>query len=330
MDLSQLIYSHPAFGIINRENGVCGQPIPFTMLTSKEKSADGPIYEAAVQNAKSSDPFFRNMGDAVPENASARVGFYEASHVRYTRRAGDSPVTNVEFFLCPLSPGKSRVFMYSVSEEALTQKEEELATGRKGSNPQIDPASYEAHMNCNRLFDGDGVFLTLQGDRMQRAGLTYRDYATPASTDILVNAFRRYLEAASAKTEDQTMVESANPSKHGYDASNMPRSVALDRYESHTKLCKICSKALEDRQKKQKRLSVLQSGLTGAAGASTISLLLLFLLGSEMAVPLALLRCVVATTVVSDVSVVAIMRSQKKVDKQVNEFLTEEPSGDLD
>ena len=105
LDLSQLIYSHPAFDIINRENDVCGQPIPFTMLTSKGKSAEGPTYEAAVRNAESNDPFFRNMGDNDPENTTARVGFYEASNVRYTRTACNS-----------LSPTWSSSFVHRLLE----------------------------------------------------------------------------------------------------------------------------------------------------------------------------------------------------------------------
>lgn len=154
------------------------------------------------------------------------------------------------------------------------------------------------HDISHQIFDGDGVFLHKQGDRMQRRGLTYMDYETPTPSDVLVNAFRRYLTVAASKTvatkgngRTDDLARAALPSsvqKKGdnacsalYYQDDLPRSVLLDRYETHTKHCPICRTTLERGRQKERRLKTMQTVLTGAAGASaTATLLLLFAAGA--------------------------------------------------
>jgi len=68
------------------------------------------------------------------------------------------------------------------------------------------------------------------------------------------------------------MAEAAMPPPGSYK-DNLPRSQMLDRYESHTQNCKICSAALKSAQQKQKRLQVVQTALIGATGVSLTTLM---------------------------------------------------------
>ena len=145
----------------------------------------------------------------------------------------------------------------------------------------------------------------MQGDRMQRGGtilggrgqyghsknkdknkeksslssLSYRDYQTPSSADVLVNAFRRYVTLSVKKeddnddinnTIDDSIIDSVQPTKVKYDTDNIPRSKILDRYESHTKNCPLCRNALKKGRQREKILSVLHTALIGSTGASFI------------------------------------------------------------
>jgi hypothetical protein len=146
----------------------------------------------------------------------------------------------------------------------------------------------------------------MQGDRMQRGGtilggrgqyghsnknkdknkeksssssssLSYRDYQTPSSADVLVNAFRRYVTLSVKKDDDNnddsiddSIIDSVQPTKIKYDTDNIPRSKILDRYESHTKKCPLCRNALDKGRRKEKILKVIHTALIGSTGASFI------------------------------------------------------------
>jgi hypothetical protein len=152
----------------------------------------------------------------------------------------------------------------------------------------------------------------MQGDRMQRGGtilggrgqyghknkdkensssssssLSYRDYQTPSSADVLVNAFRRYVTLSVKKDDnndidnednnnnnnnniDESIIDSVQPTIIKYDTDNIPRSKILDRYESHTKNCPLCRNALKKGRRKEKNLNILHTSLIGSTGASFI------------------------------------------------------------
>ena len=145
----------------------------------------------------------------------------------------------------------------------------------------------------------------MQGDRMQRGGtilggrgqyghsknkdknkeksslssLSYRDYQTPSSADVLVNAFRRYVTLSVKKDDDNddindtindSIIDSVQPTKVKYDTDNIPRSKILDRYESHTKNCPLCRNALKKGRQREKILNVVHTALIGSTGASFI------------------------------------------------------------
>ena len=248
----------------------------------------------------------------------------------------------VILYLCPTGTARSRVFLLNVfgvpppkKQDGDTAHETSSVEGSTPENPSLRVrlknlkstvssipklakqrlqskimSIYLAknptlgHEISHQIFDGDGVFLNKQGDRMERMGLTYRDYDTPTPADVLVNAFRRYLTTASTKTTAMTVpttdksknlreiARAALPSSdfdlNGnstttgrlYD-DDLPRSVMLDRYESHTKNCPACRDALAKGQRKDRRLETLQTVMTGAIGA-TVSLTTVFGVGAAV------------------------------------------------
>lgn len=144
-------------------------------------------------------------------------------------------------------------------------------------------------MNLQEIFDGDGIFLHLQGRNMAERKRTYKDDYTPSSADVLVNNFRRWLDAAAQVTATQQStggnaidaVQSVTASGSDYFEAVLPeatshgdaaRRTMLDRYESPNKNCKICSQALARFQTRASIWKVLSTVMVGASG-SCLSLL---------------------------------------------------------
>ena len=116
-------------------------------------------------------------------------------------------------------------------------------------------------------------------DKEKSPSLSYRDYQTPSSADVLVNAFRRYVTLSVKKDDDNddindtisdSIIDSVQPTKVKYDTDNIPRSKILDRYESHTKNCPLCRNALKKGRQREKILNVVHTALIGSTGASFI------------------------------------------------------------
>ena len=119
-------------------------------------------------------------------------------------------------------------------------------------------------------------------DKEKSPSLSYRDYQTPSSADVLVNAFRRYVTLSVKKDDDSdnddinndtindSIIDSVQPTKVKYDTDNIPRSKILDRYESHTKNCPLCRNALKKGRQREKILNVVHTALIGSTGASFI------------------------------------------------------------
>ena len=104
------------------------------------------------------------------------------------------------------------------------------------------------------------------------------------------------------------------------------REEMLDRYESHTKNCKICSAALAKNEKKRKRFEVARSIINGGIGASSSTLLglLVLAMSSDVTVPAALLR-VVSKLFVSTVGLsFVISKLDAKNEDEIKEFLFED------
>ena len=86
----RMLISDPVTGDITRDFG--NEPIPFRSLTMAERSIDWPIFEVAVEDPCKNDPYLKKLDtcvDTTNVNATSRIGFYEASHVRYSRVVND-------------------------------------------------------------------------------------------------------------------------------------------------------------------------------------------------------------------------------------------------
>ncbi len=295
LDLSHLPFSHHSVASLKRE---LGGPLPFKMLSMQEKSPDNPLYEAILEDASNTDPTFKSF-PATPKDATLNLGFYQPNHVRYTRLGRAESF--VSLFFCPTSPTRSRVFLSNVFVPIIPSSPS-VSIGKKinaWKNKKMQQIIRKlvftpvmGHMLSHQIFDGDGIFIRMQGDRMKRENLTYKDYKTPSAADVLVNAFRRYVNVASELTKKAgkyEMAESAN-SQSQYD-DRLPRSQMLDRYESHTKHCTVCSAALNTKEKQNKFLFVARTIMNGSIGAtSCILLMMTSSSASSIKIPFSLIR----------------------------------------
>eukprot|EP00567_Pseudictyota_dubia_P012713 CAMPEP_0197453320 /NCGR_PEP_ID=MMETSP1175-20131217/34592_1 /TAXON_ID=1003142 /ORGANISM="Triceratium dubium, Strain CCMP147" /LENGTH=615 /DNA_ID=CAMNT_0042986571 /DNA_START=88 /DNA_END=1935 /DNA_ORIENTATION=+ len=266
-----------------------------------------PLFQAEVIDAANHDPEVvaarKNPAlQSDPDIAVSTVGFFDPCHVRYHRNPGVLGSSyEINLFMCPKSGGESRVFLHtpfesqiSAMEKAMSgnDKDSEKASesernmykasilwkrgasalfGRRTKQPPAFPP-HMGHMIAHSIFDGDGIFLHKQGDRMHRSGLTYRDYRTPTSSDIAVNAFRRWLDSAASVTREKGLQKAADAvtgENYTY-RDDLPRSQMLDRYTTHTAQCKICLDALKGLEGKRDKLLVARTALVGAAGASGV------------------------------------------------------------
>jgi hypothetical protein len=107
-------------------------------------------------------------------------------------------------------------------------------------------------MMAHNFFDGDGIFLHKQGNRMKVADLTYKDYSTPASADVLLKQYRRFLDTAAKETRkvglDSIADAAVGTESYGDDAQ---RSELLDWYNAHTTKCSVCMKSLQKARRKK-------------------------------------------------------------------------------
>ena len=310
LDISHLPFSHHNVGGFFREDA---RPLRLRMLSSTERLENredevramqingnsvqrypAPIFQVEVQNASQTDPTLvaRGRRRAVAANSVATSGFYDPCHVRYRRLFGGrgGSGANIELFLCPIAPGKSRVFLINTFERFLLRNlrksvaEQKSWIGRlkqRFINSRIrvivGGSGWQGHMVAHDIFDGDGIFLNKQGDRMNRDGVTHRDYCTPTSADVLVKSFRRWLDTAAETTSTYglggvstaaAVVGHNVPGEQVAYLDRDERERMLDRYSSHTKNCKICSRALLKFEKKKARMEGIVTAMLGTLGAS--------------------------------------------------------------
>ena len=334
LDLAHLPFSHHGVGPLDR---TMGTELAFKMLSNSQKSSDQPFFEASLENAATTDPLVMNNPNTGP-NYKLNLGFYSPCHVRYTREFMPGKYLYVALYACPISNAKSRVFLVQLQNLAppppppsSLNKNKFMKLLKKivpSFQPMISPTA-RSHMSSHLIFDGDGIFLHKQGDRMQRANLSYKDYTTPTSSDILVNAFRRYLNIVCNTTRSlglDNMVDAVMPPVgNGYN-DNLPRSLMLDRYESHTKHCTECMASLQALQATKKRLKTLQTALIGATGASTVTFITSLILRSFIASnPLSwILRLSALTTASCIGGTLTLYKKLPQLDKLIQLFFFED------
>lgn len=315
LDLSHLPYAHHSVGGLQRE---LGKELPTRMLSQQEKidyaeweqqqqqpggnnnvGVEGvepgpvvPTLQAEILQAANHDPIFKSFlrrAQQPPNNApdwKTTVGFWSPNHVRYRRTRG-SPDTafHVELFLCPRTEGRSRVFLFNTAASLLRDPNQlpwKERLSLKVLTRLFDPRKVRGHLIGHSIFDGDGIFLHKQGNRMRQANVTYREYSTPSSADVLLNAYRRWmdrlaettiLQATSDSDADANTLARARAIAQAVVGTNayggdLERSVLLDRYNTHTKSCPTCKAALRSARRRRALWSTAQTALLGAAGAS--------------------------------------------------------------
>lgn len=306
LDLSHLPFSHHGVGGLSRAEGgelelrPLPAPPPAQPASEHSGTPPKPHFAAFVLAPAAYDPVLKSIAARFPamvdvELASTNISFYGPHHVRYERRVRAGAAFNVELFLCPTSGGRSRVFLFntaandSPSRPAVSKKQLALLlAGRLGSSCKRllvggvptrrmgAKGTVDDHMISHDIFDGDGIFLHFQGRRMAERALSYRDYFTPTSADALVVRFRRWLSAAPETLPSAAGAVASDADDVGvrasYEGSELPRAMLLDRYNSHTKSCAVCSAELArvrttaTRAKKLSDCTVAVAGGAVAAG----------------------------------------------------------------
>jgi len=143
LDLSHLPFSHHGSGALRRE---LGGELPMKMIGQTEreelaKAANGssskecivPTLQARILEAGQHDPIFRafqKYSNLKPDDTwECMVSFFEPNHIRYERLRGGRAPAHQELFLCPIGPGKSRVFLFNARASiAPSSKQQPLYT----------------------------------------------------------------------------------------------------------------------------------------------------------------------------------------------------------
>ena len=320
---------------------------------------DAAQHDPEIVAAWKSNP--RVQANADPKLASSTLAFFDPCHIRYHRNPGQKGSSyEINLYMCPTTAGKSRVFLFTpfelqlppVKKEGVDEDDRKKAEDMKGSNTakKYEPSGimksaakglfgfrnkrqhvfppYIGHMVAHSIFDGDGIFLHKQGDRMHRAGLSFKDYHTPTSSDIMVNAFRRWLEKA-AGASDERAAKAVLGSSDAY--SDQPQSDLLNRYTTHTIHCKICLDALKELQEKRSKLSLATTALVGATGASSIlaalaSVLLVAarLIRAQIKLGMPMFLASALAVVGSFVGAKRAMKEGQRLDKEIQRFYFED------
>lgn len=307
LDVSHLPFSHHGTGALRRE---LGGALPMKMMSMEEKkeaaksecSVRLPRFQARILDAGQHDPImigFQKYSKRIPDDSwQCTAAFYEPNHIRYRRLRGGRAPAHQELFMCPLSAGRSRVFLYNArasiapptdTETTLVQR---LRLSSQLFQPKqwkstlrsavisylFDPRKVSSHMVYHDIFDGDGVFLHKQGNRMANNGLSYWNYSTPGSSDVILGAYRRYLDQAAQITKDagySKFARAVTGNELSYrQADHNARSRLLDRYNSHTKYCPTCQRALHHWRKGATIAESVSYGLNGACGTTALASIL--------------------------------------------------------
>ncbi|CAB9530575.1 Pheophorbide a oxygenase [Seminavis robusta] len=310
-----------------------------------------PTFQAEVVDAAQYDPILMRQakasGDvAVTKSWTTTIGYFGPSHVRYRRDRGDQGEVHVELFLCPTTEGKSRVFLFNVMVPGKQQPPVNTAKPHLGQKlwNNLKPSTWKqrmmkrilqnffagerGHLASHSIFDGDGIFLHKQGNRMKQAKKSYQDYSTPSSADILLNAYRRWLDQVAQKTRANGLdaVSQSVVGSNAYAADDdTARSLLLDRYNTHTKDCPLCLASLQKKRRQNARLQVLQTALQGATGASMTLFLVALAAAQASGVRLApLLRALGFATAGTFGGSLWSRQQQEKLDKKINSFIFED------
>ncbi|BBN00577.1 hypothetical protein MPTK1_2g00380 [Marchantia polymorpha subsp. ruderalis] len=185
--------------------------------------------------------------------------FEAPTRTTYVFSIGGQAMGTTTTYVTPTAPGGSRVLI-SNGRKAFAMKA--MTSGPKWW--QISPRWWD-HQKMLNLLDGDESLLHGQ-ERLLRESTNgqiekwNQAFFMPCAADRFVSAFRQWLNRHGGKN-----VQWAD----GVDPSLPPliknKELLLDRYESHTKHCKVCSKALQNFRIARQALYILAAVLVGVA-----------------------------------------------------------------
>eukprot|EP00210_Caulerpa_lentillifera_P001759 g1689.t1 len=178
--------------------------------------------------------------------------------------------------MSPVSPGRSRVILIEAPEHMILKPKRTSFLLR----PFIRFLSYYIHLTIlGKVLDSDVVLLHEQDKKLKKLGSQFtaiKNYFIPTDADTLVMSFRNWFEKVghygSAFGGDQPL---------GLE-NELSKEQLLDRFEQHTKHCKMCLQALSNIRSSisvLRAVTVISLCATGfllfenssAAGALTVS-----------------------------------------------------------
>jgi len=300
-----------------------------------------PTYQVEIKQGKAhfSDPIFTYnlMGtNKADETSTSHIGFYPPSHIRYHRTPMSGLSSNTELFLCPQSAGKCRVIIFNPFEGGLKKLERDATKSKNRLEFLSKIGDYllrkvilkkymgvENHLMASSVFDGDNIFLALQGERLAKNRLDYTDYMVPSSADTLSKIFRKWLDLAAEATRRTTCKQADSIAEAAVGvsldgispyttSSQRSRRELLDRYNSHTKSCPICLQALSKLEQRRKILNFALPTLFGATGASLIASILSVVVFESANLPSKLIAKMFGSSLVMSVISVLLKTSTEK------------------
>ncbi|KAK9867348.1 hypothetical protein WJX84_010011 [Apatococcus fuscideae] len=193
-----------------------------------------------------------------PKFPPTLIHFKPPNYTLYEIMGGRIHMVN---YAVPTAPGMARIIHKVAGDRRKLDKKIQRIAGFKP-----DLLICKDHMENNAVIDGDGVFLHYQERDMGQQGLTRHQYFTPTSMDRAVNSFKRWWDLAGNKIP---WAAGAEPGM----SERPSRREMLDRWDSHTRHCPTCQKALRQLKMAQQAAAVL-AGLTllAAAGLSGAAL----------------------------------------------------------
>lgn len=203
------------------------------------------------------DRFGKHEGEqseaaAPPKFPPTLITFTPPDYTLYSIMGGRINMVN---YAIPTSPGTARILHKVVGDRRKLDKKIQRIAGFKP-----DLLVCKDHMENSAVIDGDSVFLHYQErDQTHREGEkhAYRsEYFMPTSMDRAVTLFRQWWDMAGAHVP---WADGAQPGM----SSKPSREEMLDRWNSHTKFCPTCQKALQ-------QLKTLQKVAAVAAGVSLL------------------------------------------------------------
>eukprot|EP00210_Caulerpa_lentillifera_P009416 g8977.t1 len=171
------------------------------------------------------------------QNDFRKPGVLHAAAILETNKKEQSLNTFIAAY--PVSARTSMVVLIDILGN-LKKKERKLNRLQQFLN-KLKVLAYHVKIQST-IFDGDSVFLHEQDKKIKAQGTNFKankEYYVPTSADLLIMAFRKWFET-----------EGGHGAAYGGDklhsnGTELTRQQMLDRYEQHTKHCKLCRESLK-------------------------------------------------------------------------------------